>query len=131
MKIRLFSLLLAFALLINFSGVHALALELGTAMAHTASMPSHGGAGKSDAHSDCAMHAHVDATTTNHVCDESAKKSHVCGLLECDCGCHMSALTFTAISLAVASHAAKLSAFQPQRAPLPPVELSLRPPISA
>ena len=131
MKTRFLSLLLAFALLINFSGVHALALELSTAMAHTASMPSHGGSGKSDAHSGCAMHAHVDATSTNHVCDESAKKSHVCGSLKCNCGCHLSALTFAVISLAGASHAAKLSAFQPQRAPLPPIKLNLRPPILA
>lgn len=131
MKTRFLSLLLAFALLINFSGVHTLALELSAAMAHTALMPSHGASGKSDAHSGCAMHAHVDATTASHVCDESAKKGHVCGSLECDCGCHLSALTFAAMSLAGASHAAKLTLFQPQRAPLLPIELSLRPPISA
>ena len=131
MKTRFLSLLLAFALLINFSGVHALALELSTAMAQTASMPSHGGSGKSDAHSGCAMNAHLDTTATNHVCDESAKKSHVCGSLKCNCGCHLSALTFAAMSLAGASHAAKLTLFQPQRAPLPPVKLNLRPPISA
>ena len=131
MKTRLLSLLLAFALLINFSGVHALALELSTAMAHTASVPSHGASGKSDAHSVCAMHAHTDRITTDHACDTVAKKSHVCGSLKCDCGCHLSALTFAAMSLVGTSHAAKLTLFQPQRAPLPPVKLNLRPPISA
>ena len=131
MKTRFLSLLLAFALLINFSGVHALALELSTAMAQTTSMSSHGRFGKIDAHSGCAMHAHLDATTTNHVCDESAKESHVCGSLQCDCGCHLSALTFAALGIAVASHAAKLAMFQPQRVPLPPIKLSLRPPILA
>lgn len=130
MKTRFFSLLLAFALLINFSGVHALALELSTAMAYTATVQSHDGSGKSDAHSDCAMHAHLDRMTTNHACDTVAKKSHVCGSLKCNCGCHLSALTFATISLAGASHAAKVTLFQPQRAPLPPIKLNLRPPIS-
>ena len=43
----------------------------------------------------------------------------------------MSTLTFAAIGIAGASHAAKLAMFQPQRVPLPPIKLSLRPPISA
>ena len=131
MKIRFLTLLLTFALLVNFSGVHALALELSTAMAQTASMPLQLGSDKSDAHSGCAMHSHTDRITTNHVCDTVAKKSHVCGSLQCDCGCHLSALTFAAIGIADASHAAKLAMFQPQRAPLAPVKLSLRPPILA
>ena len=142
MKTRFLSLLLAFALLINFSGVPTLAMELSIATAGTASVPSHGGTVKNIAHSDCAMHAqkiefqvlprqNKHATATNHACDTDAKKSHVCGSLKCDCGCHLSALTFAAISLAAASHAAKLTLFQPQRAPLPPIKLNLRPPISA
>ena len=131
MKTRFLSLLLAFALLINFSGVHALALELRNSMADTASMASHGASGKSDVHSVCAMHSHAERIKTNHACDTVSIKSHVCGSLECDCGCHLSALTFAVIGLTGASHAAELSMFQPQRAPLPPIELSLRPPISA
>lgn len=131
MKTRFLSLLLTFALLINFSGVHALALELSIALAETALMPSsQGELIKSAAHSGCAMHAHKHATTANQTCDKVAKKSHVCGSLKCDCGCHLSALTFAAISIAGASHAARLALFQPQCAPLPPIKLNLRPPIS-
>ena len=139
MKNRLLSILLAFALLINFSGVHALVAELSFAMSDTSSSPSHSASDKlsvssftklnnSVAHSGCAMHTHSEQSP-DHPCDHSAKKSHVCGSLDCDCGCHMSALTFAIIDIAGVSHVAKLAMFQPQRSPLPPVKMSLRPPI--
>lgn len=75
MKIRFLSLLLAFALLINFSGVHALAMELSIALAETALMPSQGESIRSAAHSGCAMHAHKHATTANQTCYKVAKKT--------------------------------------------------------
>ncbi len=131
MKTRFLSLFLAFALLINFSGVHALAAELGIALNNTASMRSHGESGDGAAHSGCAMHAHSDVAKSHHACDKAAKKAHVCGSLKCDCGCHLSPLTFAAIGITGVSHGAKLALFQPQHAPLPPVKLNLRPPISA
>ena len=133
-------------LLTNFSGVHALVKELSVTMTDAAAMnltPSvllqrvsdklSGGANAKAsntlAHSSCAMNSHSEKSTMDHAYGKSAKKSHVCGALECDCGCHMSALTFAVIGIAGASHAAKLAMFQPQRAPLPPIKLSLRPPI--
>lgn len=148
MKMRFLTLLLTFALLTNFSGVHALVKELSVAMTdtaainHTPSVPLQrvsdklsGGAYAKEshtvAHSSCAMHSQSEKSTADHSYDKSAKKSHICGSLECDCGCHMSALTFAALGIAGASHAAKLAIFQPQRAPLLPIKLSLRPPILA
>ena len=129
MNTRLLSLLLVFALLINFSGVHALAAEMNRATSETSAVQSHNASTKTHPH--CAMHTQSETSTSDHAWHKYAKKSHVCGSLECDCGCHMSTLTFAAIGIAGASHAAKLAMFQPQRVPLPPIKLSLRPPISA
>ena len=122
MKTRFLSLLLAFALLINFSGVHAWAAEVSLAIrdAHSESVAVSG----------CAMHARDAAPLARHA-DKTEKSGHVCGSLECDCGCHLSALTFTVIGIAGASHPAKLAMFQPQRVPPAPIKLSLRPPILA
>lgn len=145
---RLLTLLLIFALLINFSGVHALVKALSVtmtdtaAMNHTPSVPlqrvsdklsggTNAKAHNTLAHSSCAMDSHSEKSTVDHAYDKSAKKSHVCGSLECDCGCHMSALTFAALGIAGVSHAANLATFQPQRAPLLAIKLSLRPPILA
>ena len=129
MNTRLLSLLLAFALLINFSGIHALAAEMSRATSEISAVKSHAVSTKT--HSHCAMHTHSETSTLDHAWHKYAKKSHVCGSLECDCGCHMSALTFAIIGIAGVSHAAKLAMFQAQRSPLPPVKMSLRPPILA
>lgn len=131
MKTRFLSLLLAIALLINFSGVHALAVELSIASNDTALMHSHRESGNGVGLSGCAMHAHIDAVTSQHACDKAAKKAHVCGSLNCDCGCHLSALTFAAIRIAGASHTVKLAMFHAPTAPLPLIKLNLRPPILA
>ena len=130
MTTRLLSLLLAIALLINFSGVHAWAAEINGGIrdpnpSHTDHAPL-----KSASDAGCAMHAR-DAAPLPPSDDETVKAGHVCGSLECDCGCHMSALTFAALGIAGVSHAANLATFQPQRAPLLPIKLSLRPPILA
>ena len=130
MNTRFLSLLLALALLTNFSGVHAWAAEVSVAIPHTHSVYTDKAPLKSGADSACAMHEH-DAAPPDHSVDKTLNAGHVCGSLECDCGCHMSALTFAALGIAVASHAAKLAMFQPQRVPLPLVKMSLRPPILA
>ena len=129
MDMRLLSILLTFALLINFSGVHALAAEMNRATSETSTMQSHNASTKSHPH--CTTHTQGETSTSDYAWHEYAKKSHVCGSLECDCGCHMSALTFAALGIAGASHAAKLAMFQPQRVPVPPFKLSLRPPTLA
>ena len=130
MNTRFLSLLLALALLTNFSGVHAWAAEVSVAIPHTHSVYTHKAPLKSGADSGCAMHER-DAAPSQHSDNKTAKKSHVCGGLECDCGCHISALAFAAIGIAGASHPAKLAMFQPQRVPLALIKLSLRPPILA
>ena len=130
MNTRFLSLLLAFALLINFSGMHAWAGEVSGAITDTYFLYSDNAPLKSGPASACAMHER-DATLLPHRDDKTLNGGHVCGSLECDCGCHMSALTFAALGIAGASHAAKLAMFQPQRVPLPPFNLSLRPPILA
>lgn len=130
MKTRFLSLLLAFALLINFSGMHAWAAEVGGAITDTYFVYSDNAPLKSGADPGCAMHER-DAAPLHHSDDKTLKTGHVCGSLECDCGCHINALTFAAIGIAGASHAAKLAMFQPQRVPLTPIKLSLRPPILA
>ena len=129
MKTRLISLLLAFALLINFSGAHALAAEISRATSKISAVKLHPASTKTHPH--CAMDTQSETSTLDHAWHKYAKKSHVCGSLDCDCGCHMSAITFAIIGIAGVSHVAKLAMFQPQRSPLPPVKMSLRPPILA
>ena len=130
MPTRFLSLLLALALLINFSGVHVWAAEVSLAVRDAHSAYSDDAHSQTVAVSGCAMHER-DAAPLKHNDDKTEKSGHVCGSLECDCGCHLSALAFTVNSTRGASHPAKLAMFQPQRVPTVPIKLSLRPPILA
>lgn len=128
MNSRFLSLLIAFAVLVNFSGIYGWAAEVNFTIANSQSVYLENVPLKSAAHSACAAHERR-AAALQHRDHKTVKTGHVCGSVQCDCGCHMGALTFAGAGIVGALHATNLAMLQPQRVPLPLIKLSLRPPI--